>query len=47
MAEVKVLNPLERIELNAWLVVNEDKGIIGAGRTPTEAVDVALLVLRK
>lgn len=37
---------LERIELKAWLVVNENKGIIGAGKTPTEALDVALLVLR-
>ncbi len=36
----------ERIEVNAWLVVNENKGIIGAGRTATEALDVALLVLR-
>ena len=46
IARLPVGYALERIELKAWIVVNENKGIVGAGKTPTEALDVALLVLR-
>lgn len=46
IARLPIGYAIERLTLNAWVVVNENKELIGAGKTPTEALDVALVVLK-